>query len=151
MLRVCAYPSDGGDEIVTDTWVVAIGVAVSVAAYFAKNFVLQPMLEYRAVKGRVQNRLKYYANVITNSGLPDEMGREASAAMRNLSCDLEEAYYAIGLHDQLSRLRVLPSRAAISGAATSLIYLSNAANTVGSESRNDEELKSVRQTLRILA
>jgi hypothetical protein len=60
----------------TSAWVLAIGIVVSVLAYFMKNFVLQPMLEYRAVKGRIQNRLKYYSNVMTNSGLPDETARE---------------------------------------------------------------------------
>jgi len=132
-------------------WVLAIGIFVSVVAYFLKNLVLQPMLEYRAVKGRIQNQLKYHANVLTNSGLPDEMAREARTAMRQLSCDLEERYHAIGLRDHLSRLRLLPSRKAISEAGSSLIYLSNAANTIGRESENDEAIGKVRQTLGILA
>ena len=132
-------------------WVLIIGIFVSVVAYFAKTLVLEPILEYRAVKGRIQNQLKYHANILTNSGQPGELGREASTAMRQLSCDLEERYYAIGLRDFLSRVRFLPSRAAIGEAGSSLIYLSNAANTTGRESDNDEKMRSVRQALRILA
>lgn len=132
-------------------WVLTIGIVVSIVAYFAKTLVLEPMLEYRAVKGRIQNQLKYYANVITNSGLPEELGREASTAMRQLSCDLEERYYAIGLRSLLSRVRVLPSRVAVSEAGSSLIYLSNAANTTGREIKNDEAMRDVRRALGILA
>ncbi len=132
-------------------WVLIIGIFVSVVAYFAKTLVLEPILEYRAVKGRIQNQLKYHANILTNSGRPGELGREASTAIRQLSCDLEERYYAIGLRDFLSRVRFLPSRAAIGEAGSSLIYLSNAANTTGRESDNDEKMRSVRQALRILA
>lgn len=135
----------------TSEWVLAIGIVVSVVAYFAKTLVLEPILEYRAVKGRIQNQLKYHANVLTNSGLSEELGREAGTAMRQLSCDLEESYYAIGLRDYLSRIRVLPSRVAISEAGSSLIYLSNAANMTGRESDNDEAMRNVRQTLGILA
>lgn len=118
---------------------------------FAKSIVLEPMLEYRAVKGRIQNQLKYHANVLTNSGLSDETARNARTAMRQLSCDLEERYYAIGLRNQLAYLRLLPSRKAISEAGSSLIFLSNAANTVGKEGENDEAMKEVRRTLGLLA
>jgi hypothetical protein len=131
--------------------VLVIGIFVSAVAYFAKTLVLEPILEYRAVKGRIQNQLKYHANILTNSGLPEELGCDASTAMRQLSCDLEERYYAIGLRDFLSRIRVLPSRAAIGEAGSSLIYLSNAANTTGRESDNDEAMRNVRQALGILA
>jgi hypothetical protein len=135
----------------TSAWVLVIGIVVSVVAYFAKTLVLEPILEYRAVKGRIQNQLKYHANVLTNSGLPEELGRKAGTAMRQLSCDLEERYYAIGLRDFLSLIRVLPSRVAISKAGSNLIYLSNAANTTGRESDNDEAMRNVRQALGILA
>jgi len=131
--------------------VLTIGIFVSVVAYFAKNLVFQPMLEYRAVKGRIQNQLKYHSNVLTNSGLSDETAREACAAMRQLSCDLEERYYAIGLRDHLSRLRLLPSSKAISEAGSSLIFLSNAGSTLGREIENNEAMDNVRRTLGILA
>lgn len=131
--------------------VLAIGIILSVASYFVKNFVLEPVLNYRIVKGRIQNRLKFYGNVLTNSGLPEDTVADARTTMRELSCELEEAYAAIGLREALARVRILPSKSAINDAGSSLIFLSNAANNERYLDATDKAMDDIRKTLKLLA
>lgn len=49
--------------------VILLGFLASIGAYLSKAFVIEPLLRFRAVRGRIQNRLKFYSNVITSSGL----------------------------------------------------------------------------------
>ncbi len=114
------------------------GIVVASLAYLVKNFVFDQILEYQRVKGRIRNRLRYYANVIYSTNLNEKFIQEVRSEFRQLSCDLEEKYFAIFI---VARLKVvhwlfgLPSKKDVIEAAKSLIYLSN---SVGDRGENRE-------------
>ena len=128
------------------------GVIVASAAYLLKNFVFDQILEYQKVKGKIRNRLKYYANVIYNSDLNEYLVQEARSEFRQLSCDLEEKYFTIFILIRLRFVRLLfalPSRKDIIEAASGLIYLSNSAgNKVGKIDYNEKARNQVEQILK---
>lgn len=132
-----------------ETLVLVVGFCASIGAYLSKTFVLEPLLRFRAVKGRIQNRLKFYSNVITNSGLGAETELETRVSLRQLSCDLEEAYYAVGLRSMVSGLGMMPRSDAVENAAINLIFLSNAANMRGKERQNHDAIEAVETALEI--
>ena len=129
-------------------WIFTIGIIVAVASYFLKNFVLDHIIRYRSVVGRVRNRLKYYANVFGNDVRLD-LQREVAHEMRQLSCDLEEAYYAISFRKLLSLVRIIPKEDAIDSAARSLIGLSNSTGDSEDPARLHKEQNKVKQLLKI--
>jgi hypothetical protein len=128
------------------------GVIVASAAYLLKNFVFDQILEYQKVKGKIRNRLKYYANVIYNSDLNEYLVQEARSEFRQLSCDLEEKYFTIFILIRLRFVRLLfalPSRKDIIEAASGLIYLSNSAgDKVGKIDYNGKARNQVEQILK---
>jgi hypothetical protein len=128
------------------------GVIVASAAYLLKNFVFDQILEYQKVKGKIRNRLKYYANVIYNSDLNEHLVQEARSEFRQLSCDLEEKYFTIFILIRLRFVRLLfalPSRKDVIEAASGLIYLSNSAgDKVGKIDYNEKARNQVEQILK---
>ena len=128
------------------------GVIVASAAYLLKNFVFDQILEYQKVKGKIRNRLKYYANVIYNSDLNEYLVQEARSEFRQLSCDLEEKYFTIFILIRLRFVRLLfalPSRKDIIEAASGLIYLSNSAgDKVGKIDYNGKARNQVEEILK---
>lgn len=125
------------------------GVILLLLGEYMKNFVLEPIKQYKSVIGKIDNKLKYYSNRITNSGLPEEFIREARESLRDLSCDLESAYKQIPPWSIYVFIFNLPCRKQVSDAAMKLIYLSNAAGERGEELRNNEEMNKTRKLLRI--
>ena len=123
-------------------------IIVAVASYLLKNFILDHIIHYRSVVGRVRNRLKYYANVFGNDVQLD-LQREATHEVRQLSCDLEEVYYAISFRKLLSFMRVIPKEGAIDSAARGLIGLSNSIGDKGDTERLHKEQNKVKQLLKI--
>ena len=128
------------------------GVIVASAAYLLKNFVFDQILEYQKVKGKIRNRLKYYANVIYKYDLNEYLVQEARSEFRQLSCDLEEKYFTIFILIRLRFVRLLfalPSRKDIIEAASGLIYLSNSAgDKVGKIDYNGKARNQVEQILK---
>lgn len=129
--------------------VLLIGFLASIATYLAKTFVVEPLLRFRAVRCRIQNQLKFYSNAITNSGLDEDVVKKARVALRQLSCDLEETYSAIGLRAWLAAARAVPKPQSVDEAGTKLIYLSNATNMTGREIENNDALEAAREDLGI--
>ncbi len=121
------------------------GIIVASLAYLLKNFVFDQRLEFQKVKGRIRNRLRYYANAIDSTSLNEKSIQEVRSEFRQLSCDLEEKYFAIFI---LVRLRVicwlfaLPSKKNITEVSASLIYLSN---SVGDEGENCESPANLKE------
>lgn len=121
------------------------GIIVASLAYLLKNFVFDQILEFQKVKGRIRNRLRYYANAIDSTSLNEKSIQEVWSEFRQLSCDLEEKYFAIFI---LVRLRVicwlfaLPSKNNITEVSASLIYLSN---SVGDEGENCESPANLKE------
>ena len=76
-------------------WIFIFGIFAAMIAYFSKNFIFEPLLEFRKVKGRIHNRLKYHSNIITNGEFPVIITKPIREELRQLSCDIEEKYYSI--------------------------------------------------------
>jgi hypothetical protein len=133
------------------SWLFSIGALIAVVSYMLKNFVFDPLLEYRKTKGKVQSRLRYRANMILTPSIKTELAQEISQELRDLSCELEEKYTAIAFVRQLWWLWFLPKRRNIAEASKGLIYLSN---TVGSGrddlDRRDKTVSLVRNMLKIM-
>ena len=96
----------------------------------------------------MRNKLKYYANVFGNDVQLD-LQREATKEVRRLSCDLEEAYYAVSFRRILSLMRVLPKEDAINSAASGLIGLSNGTGNRDDHERLYNEQSEVKRLLKI--
>ena len=131
-------------------WIFIVGIAVAMISYFAKNFVFQPLLEYKQVAGMIQNKLKYHSNKIFNTGFAKEVEKEVSHDLRQLSCDLEEKYYAIALRKRIPTFLGLPSEQVISDTASYLIFISNSIGELDSNTEKHEYYDKIRQNLGII-
>lgn len=133
-----------GKDIVFQT--VISGALAFVFGQIIQRFFLETLQNYRATRGKIDNKLKFYANIIANPGFPPkEEIFECSKALRDLSCELESAYKQI---PPLIRDLVRPRRA-ISDSAARLIRLSN--SLYEREPRialeNDNDAKIIRANL----
>ncbi len=137
------------NEITLQLILFTLGVIVAVISYLAKNFVFQPLLEFRATVGKIQNRLKYHANKMFNS-VTDEVAREVGEELRQLSCDLEEKYYAIAFHGHLYKYLGMPSPEHISEAGKNLIYLANSVGDADEREHKHQTLVELKEALGLL-
>jgi len=99
-------------------WTIFSGVLIFVLGQIIQQLIIEPYLQYKKVVGEIDNKLKFYANVTTNSMISEELVKEAVDILRKLSCDLESSY-------KMMSIRMGPSAKDISEAATGLIFLSN--------------------------
>ena len=117
-----SWPLNLFQSIVFQT--VMSGVLVYVLSQIIEKFFLDPILKYNEVKGKIDNKLKFYSNVIANPGiLPDETYLECSNILRELSCELEATYKQIPVKKIL--VIKLDSPENVSNSARLLIELSN--------------------------
>jgi hypothetical protein len=113
------------------------------------EFILKPLLIFRDTIGRIDNKLKFYSNVIVNPPFSNNLPEDYLAAkeeIRKLSCELESNYKKL--------LFFKPDRRKISESAKDLIWLSNA---IGHKDKNmnlpimaAEKIDNIRKTLNIL-
>lgn len=129
-----------------NAWLFAIGAFIAVVSYFSKNFILEPVLEFRKVKGKIQNKLKFYAN--KNHAEDESIRDEITKEYRQLSCDLEESYFAISFRRALSKVRFLPEIDKVGEAASNLIGLSNSVGTKDYEDISNYQ-KTIKRNLKI--
>lgn len=126
------------------------GVLIFILKELIQEFVLLPIKKYKEVIGKIDNRIKYYTNVITNSGISTESVLESSRVMRELSCELESIYKQIPFKRLFSLAKIIPVHSLISESASSLIRISNAGGRVGDEVMNYNEIKKIRENLDIV-
>ena len=105
--------------------VVLIGVLAASSGYLIKTFTLEPLLTYRKTEGAIRNKLKYFARTIITLEPNSSRAEEVSEICRQLSSDLEESYYSIGLRKRLVAMEKVPSETEVQVAAKRLIYLAN--------------------------
>ena len=129
---------------------VIAGVFVFVFKELIDEYILSPIKKFNGVVGRIDNRLKYYANVITNSGISASSIVESYKVMRELSCELESIYKQISFRQILSLLRFIPAHKLVSESAGKLIAISNAGGQAGNEVMNGEMIKDIRKNLNII-
>lgn len=133
----------------TQNWISIAAILSAVIAYFAKNFIFDQLLTYRKTVGRVRNRLRYHAGIITNDEFPPEIVKPIREELRQLSCDLDECYYAIPFVEKLYMLYLIPSPREFDLAASQLIYLSNSTGIKNSVEKNDEAMNKVLVSLKV--
>lgn len=124
-----------------------IGIIVATISYFSKNFIFSQMLLYRQTVGKIRNRLRYHAGIITNDEFQDAIAKPIREEIRQLSCDLDEYYYSTPFVSKLFWLYRMPSPANLDTVASKLIFLSN---TTGKKNTVDKNLQAVEEIKRIL-
>lgn len=120
-----------------------VGLISALIAYFSKNFIFDQLLQYRKIVGRVRNRLRYHAGIITNDEFPNDVVKPIREELRQLSCDLDESYYAIPFIYVLHRLYLTPSPKDFDIAASQLIFLSNNTGRKNSVDKNNEAINKI--------
>jgi len=113
------------------------------------QFIFEPLKKFKTVIESIDNRLKFYSNVITNSGLPEEKIKECSDCLRNLSCELEASYKQIPFRLVFLIARIIPSKTEVSEATRILGKLSIYGGKQGYETQNYEDINIIRKKLRI--
>jgi hypothetical protein len=105
------------------------GVLVFLLGEILQRFVLEPLREFKTIVARIDNRLHFYSNRIVNppgnKESISEWYKEASNALRELSCDLESNYKIVPLKSLFIGLKVIPCALDTKTAARSLTFLSN--------------------------
>lgn len=130
-------------------WIFVLGIFVAILSYFAKILILEPLLEFRKVKGRIQNSLRFNANKIFND-VNDDMKKQLIVELRKLSCDLEEAYCAMSFRNSLGILKIIPTRKDLIKISESLMYISNSINDIESNGEKHEFYDTIKKKLKIL-
>jgi len=131
-------------------WTVISGLSIYVFGQIIQTFLLKPLNDFKVVLGEISHKLKFHANVITNSGMKEEVVRWSAGDMRDLSCQLESKYLAIPLDSFLSLLRIIPERKDIREAAKYLIILSNATGMQGYEVKNADAIDKLKKQKNIV-
>ncbi len=108
------------------------GVLVFVISQFLLELVIKPVVNHKKIIAKIDNKLKYYDNVVTNppiGGVYDvhskEKYMEATNAFRDLSCDLESSFNTIPLKFCCCLLNIVRNKNEIRKSAINLIKLSN--------------------------
>jgi hypothetical protein len=135
------------DSVVFGT--VLSGVFVFVIGQIIQKFLLEPIKEYKKVIGKIDNELKYHANIIVSSGLDLELVIESSRTMRRLSGEFEALYKQIPFRKPLSYVKLIPDHNNAAEAASSIIRISNAGGQSGREGMNYDEVIKIRKLLNI--
>jgi len=110
----------------------------------AKIFFNQPIYKYKEIIGRIDNKLKFYANVIANPGIwSEENTLECLNKLRQLSCDLETTYKQLVFKRKDKTIRIANS-------SSRPIRLSNSLGSGNNFITNEEDVKKIRENLSIL-
>jgi hypothetical protein len=125
------------------------GVLIFLLGEILQIFFLAPLKEYKRIVGAIDNRLKYYSNVILTIATPEESIREVHKLLRELSCDLESAYKQIPCRVVFCRLRLVPAQIEVAEAAKCLIFLSNTVVDKGHVIEKNTEFGNVYKLLNI--
>jgi len=137
---------------ISEAWkIFGTGTVVAVIAYMLKNFTYEPLLEYKKTRGKIQNRLKYFGDLIVGGPLPFQRRAQLSSELRELSCELEERYSAISLARYIPTFLFIPTDSDIDEAATQLIFLSNNVGTSNSSKENNKAVDIIKHKLNIKA
>jgi len=128
------------------------GTLVFVIGQIVQRFLLEPIKEYKKIVGTIDNKLKYYSNILTNTIFSQDkkMLVEITDVMRGLSCDIESAYKQIPLTKGLSKLKFIETKEEIADVAQGLIFLSNVGGRDESRiDKCDERINEIRKHLKI--
>ncbi|MEK6833621.1 MAG: hypothetical protein AABY32_06265 [Nanoarchaeota archaeon] len=131
-------------------YTVTSGTLVFVIGQILQKFFLEPIYEYKKTIGEIDNKLKFYANILTNSGFNQKIILEITNTMRTLSCQIESNYKQIPFTDFLSRIGCIEGKKEIAEVAQGLIFLSNAGGRGESKiEKCDERIDQIRKIFKI--
>lgn len=123
------------------------GVLVFIIGQIIQKFFIEVIQKYKATIGKIDNKLKFYANIITSPGiLRNDLILECSHDIRNLSCELEEVYKQIPIVLLRERIK---SKKLISDSASRLIRLSNNLYQSNESEHNYNDVEKIRENLDI--
>lgn len=136
-------------------WTIFSGVVVFLLGQLFLKFLLEPVKEFKGIVGKIDNQLKYYANIIFNSSsdsIDNKYKLDASESLRKLSCDFESAYKQIPFKSIFSFFGIIPDQRVVSQSATTLIRSANFTISGLKEYHLDklyDEIKELRKNLKI--
>lgn len=126
------------------------GTIVFVLGQTLQRFVLEPIQNYKKTIGKIDNKLKFYSNILTNSGFEDNFLAKITDIIRKLSCEIEANYKQIPFNWLLSKMRAIESKKELAEVAQGLIFLSNAGGRSGNNiEKCDERINNIRKILKI--
>jgi hypothetical protein len=131
-------------------YTVISGTMVFVFGQMLQRFILEPIQSYKKTVGRIDNKLKFYSNILTNTGFDNDFLAKITDIIRNLSCEIESKYKQIPFNWLFSKLKVIETKKDLAKVAQDLIFLSNAGGRNGSKiEKCDERIKEIRRLLKI--
>ena len=131
-------------------YIVLSGTLVFVFGQILQKFFLEPIKDYTKTIGRIDNKLKFYANILTNTGFNQKMLVEITDIMRTLSCDIESDFKQIPLTGFLSRIDLIEEKKEVAEVAQGLIFLSNAGGRSDDRiEKCDDRINKIRKILKI--
>ena len=128
------------------------GVLVFILSQYILKFIIEPFQEYKKIIVKIDNKLKFYSNVIVNPPFSSQLSEDyltAKKELRILSCELESSYKVL----PFKKLRLDHNK--IAQAVQDLIWLSNATghrdetDTVNLPLEADKKIKEIRKNLKI--
>lgn len=126
------------------------GVLIFVLGQIIQTFILKPIHDLKIVLGEISHKVKFHSNVITNSGIKEQMINWSARDMRDLSCQLESKYLAIPFCDFFGAINLIPKKKDIREAVRNLILLSNASGKKGYEVENAKTIEKLKKDLGII-
>jgi hypothetical protein len=131
-------------------YTVLSGVLVFVLGQILQKFFLEPLQTYKKTVGEIDNKLKFYANILVNRGFNQKTLNNVANTMRTLSCQIESEYKQIPFTEVLSQLGFIESKENIAKVSQGLIFLSNAGGKNDIETREcGQEINQIREILKI--
>jgi hypothetical protein len=128
------------------------GVFIFVISQYILRFIIEPMRAYKRIVAKIDNKLKFYSNVIVNPPFSGPLAEDyliAKKELREISCELEAVYKML----PFQKLR--RNKSDVSEAAKDLIWLSNATGhrdetgTINVSLMADDKIKNIRKKLKI--
>lgn len=110
------------------------GVAVFVLGQFVLKWLIEPLQEYRELKGEISHVLLFYANV-NDRASPDEIS-ETRRHLRGLSGRLRKIHAKIPFYNLCSVFSLVPVREDLFKASTELVGWSNDLDQVNGKVRH---------------
>jgi hypothetical protein len=107
-------------------YTVISGTMVFILSQILQRFILEPIQNYKKTVGKIDNKLKFYSNILTSSSFTDEFLSDMTDIIRNLSCELEANYKQIPFASVFSKIKLIESSQDIAKVTQGLIFLSNA-------------------------
>lgn len=123
------------------------GVSIYVLGQITQTFIMKPIQDLKIVLGEISHKVKFHSNVITNSGIKEQMINWSGGDMRDLSCQLESKYLIIPFNNFFGYLNIIPNRNDIREASKYLILLSNATGKKGFEIKNANTIDKLKKHL----